>query len=447
METGTRLPTARRRASGWRRTLLVLHTVEVLGLVAVTSVLAGGISEDRPGDGRALVAVVTGLVLCGAQGLRVLRGPRRLTPVGLATQGALLVVSLSAVLWDPVLGLTGMVVTGIVLVAWGRVGAGSSAAVPSVGDPLHPDDRPDRLPVVSPAGVESGPGEEQDRTGFRRATLAAITALIILGALALRSTILFGLVILAAVFVPIERLFPLHPRPVLRRHWRTDVVHYLVNGSLLVVGVFAAVIVFGTTLRALVPIGIRTTVGASPLWAQTMVAFAVATVGGYIGHREAHEVPLLWRFHRVHHSIQDMDWLAASHLNPMDETFIRSCAVVPLFAFGFGRATLGAYVLLLTFQAIFIHSNIRFTFGPLRWLVGTPQYHHWHHAAEPLAYNANYAGEFPAVDLLFGTYYLPVGRWPDHYGVSDTQPEGYLRQLAWPFRVRCPSVMTGPHRG
>jgi sterol desaturase/sphingolipid hydroxylase (fatty acid hydroxylase superfamily) len=439
MLTDTQMATpVLRGASGWRLALLVLHVVEVLGMVAIAWVLAEGAPRHQAGDGRALVAVLAGLALCGSQARRVLGGVPRLTPVGLATQGTLLAVAMSALLWDPALGVAGIVVTGTLLVAWGRTGARSPGPVGSIDDGPDPDD----LSAAAPDPIESA-GGERARVGLGRATAAVVTASLILGALAVRSTIVVGLVVLAAVFIPIERWFPLHPRPVLRRHWRTDLVHYLVNGSLLIAGVFAAVVVFGTTLRAFVPAGVRSTVAASPVWAQVLVAFAVATVGSYTGHREAHEVPLLWRFHRVHHSIREMDWLAANHLNPMDETFIRSCAVVPLFALGFGRASLGAYMVLLTFQAIFIHSNVRLTFGPLRWLVATPQFHHWHHARDPQAYNANYAGEFPAVDLLFGTCHLP-DHWPGHYGVPDTQPEGYLRQLAWPFREPCRSTTPGP---
>jgi sterol desaturase/sphingolipid hydroxylase (fatty acid hydroxylase superfamily) len=94
--------------------------------------------------------------------------------------------------------------------------------------------------------------------------------------------------------------------------------------------------------------------------------------------------------------------------------------------------SLGAFVVLTTLQAIFIHANVRLTFGPLRWVIATPQFHHWHHAREPRAYNSNYAGEFPAVDALFGTLYLPARRWPAQYGIDDTEPVGYLRQLVWP---------------
>jgi lathosterol oxidase len=86
-------------------------------------------------------------------------------------------------------------------------------------------------------------------------------------------------------------------------------------------------------------------------------------------------------------------------------------------------------------QATFIHANVGFEFGPLKWLFATPQFHHWHHAAEPEAVDKNFAVHLPVIDAVFGTAYLPR-RWPQRYGISagDQVPDGFLRQLVWPFR-------------
>lgn len=91
---------------------------------------------------------------------------------------------------------------------------------------------------------------------------------------------------------------------------------------------------------------------------------------------------------------------------------------------------------LFAVQAIFVHANVRFRLGPLRWLFSTPEFHHWHHAAEPQAINKNYAGRLPLLDLLFGTLHMPRGRRPGAYGIGDPVPSGYLRQMAHPFRRR-----------
>jgi sterol desaturase/sphingolipid hydroxylase (fatty acid hydroxylase superfamily) len=284
-------------------------------------------------------------------------------------------------------------------------------------------------PEAPPAS--GGPGAVKPAAGG--VVLVLLTAALVLAALSVRGGIVVGMVVLAIIFIPLERLFALRPRRILRAGWRTDVVHYLVNGAALKVGIVIAVAVVGTGLRAFVPAPCRAAIAAGPGAAQVVAALAIATVGGYAGHRAAHEVPLLWRFHRVHHSIRELDWLAANHLHPLDQIFIRSAAVLPLYALGFGRISLGAFVILTTLQAIFVHANVRLSFGPLRWVIATPQFHHWHHARDPRAYNSNYAGEFPAVDALFGTLYLPAGRWPAHYGIDDREPQGYLRQLVWPL--------------
>ncbi len=312
-----------------------------------------------------------------------------------------------------------------VLAGWGRLGKPArSATLPaavSSGAAIGCDER----------GVASQPG----KPGFGGIVLVLLTSALVVAALSVRGGIVVGLVILAIIFIPLERLFALRPRQILRAGWRTEVVHYLINGAALKVGIVIAVAVVGTVLRAFVPVPFRAAIAASPGGMQIVAALAIATVGGYAGHRAAHEVPLLWRFHRVHHSVREMDWLAANHVHPLDQIFIRSTAVLPLYALGFGRVSLGAFVVLTTLQAIFIHANVRLKFGPLRWVMATPQFHHWHHAREPQAYNSNYAGEFPAVDALFGTLYLPAHRWPAQYGIDDSEPVGYLRQLVWPVRA------------
>jgi sterol desaturase/sphingolipid hydroxylase (fatty acid hydroxylase superfamily) len=408
--------------------LVALHVVELLMLLKAVGVTAR-LARAHPGHGAGLpvLLVLMALLMVGWQACRLLRGRRSLNVSGLAVQSGILMTSIAVATQNLAAGLTGIVLACAVLAGWGRLaktGRASgtfetAAATENVAPPQTIEIR--RASQIRASGV----------------VLVVLTALVILAALSVRSQIIFGLAVLAVIFVPLERLFALHPRRVLRRGWRTDVVHYLVNGAALRIGLLVSVVVFGGALRVFVPTPLRNAVGASPSWVQIMAGLAIATIGAYAGHRAAHEVPLLWRFHRVHHSIREMDWLAAAnHLHPLDETFVRSVAVLPLYALGFGRVSLGAFVIVITLQAIFIHANVRMNFGLLRWVIGTPQFHHWHHAREPQAYNSNYAGEFPLLDALFGTLYFPANRWPAQYGVDDTEPDGYLRQLAWPFRTR-----------
>jgi len=407
--------------------LVALHGVELLVLLKAVGVTAR-LARAHPGHGAGLPAllVLVALLMVGWQAFRLLRGRRSLNVSGLAVQSGILMTSIAVATQNLAAGLTGIVLACAVLAGWGRLAKTrrASGTFETAVTTEH---------VAPPQTIEIRRASQIRASGV---VLVVLTALVILAALSVRSQIIFGLAVLAVIFVPLERLFALHPRRVLRPGWRTDVVHYLVNGAALRIGLLVSVVVFGGVLRVFVPAPLRNAVAASPSWVQIVAGLAIATIGAYAGHRAAHEVPLLWRFHRVHHSIREMDWLAANHLHPLDETFVRSVAVLPLYALCFGRVSLGAFVIVITLQAIFIHANVRMNFGLLRWVIGTPQFHHWHHAREPQAYNSNYAGEFPLLDALFGTLYFPANRWPAQYGVDDTEPDGYLRQLAWPFRTR-----------
>ena len=400
--------------------LSLLYSVEVVGLLCA-AVVVGNLGPAHLGRGARLLALslLAAATLAGWHAIHLLLGDNKLGVPGLGIQSAILIGAIALATQKPAIGVAGVFVAAGVLAGWGRLGR-------PTGSPIAPAAS---SPVAAPLAAEP------DRPGIGGILVVLLTSALVLSALRVRGEIVVAMVVLAIIFVPLERLFALRPRRILRRGWRTDVVHYLINGAALKVGIIVAVVVVGTVLRAFVPLSFRSAIAASPSWAQIFATLAITTVGGYAGHRAAHEVPLLWRFHRVHHSIRELDWLAANHLHPLDQIFVRSAAVLPVYALGFGRLSLGAFVVLTTLQAIFVHANVRLTFGPLRWLIATPQFHHWHHAREPEAYNSNYAGEFPAVDALFGTLYLPVQRWPTQYGIDEHEPAGYLRQLVWPLRA------------
>jgi sterol desaturase/sphingolipid hydroxylase (fatty acid hydroxylase superfamily) len=150
----------------------------------------------------------------------------------------------------------------------------------------------------------------------------------------------------------------------------------------------------------------------------------------------SHEVPLLWRFHAVHHSSERLDWLAAARLHPL-EGFLGGLVIAPpLILIGIAPGVLGVFSAFVTFWAVFQHANVTWR---LRWLEpfwSTPEYHHWHHSDEPQARNKNYAGLLPIFDRVFDTQYRPTDRRPQVYGIGGGMPEGYVAQMAVPFRRR-----------
>ena len=98
-------------------------------------------------------------------------------------------------------------------------------------------------------------------------------------------------------------------------------------------------------------------------------------------HRAYHEVPLLWRLHAVHHSVKSMDWMAGSSRQHILELIItRSMVLAPIYVLGFSKEAIDAYIVIVGFQAVFNHANVSVRLGPLRYVLVTPNFHHWHHS-------------------------------------------------------------------
>jgi len=183
--------------------------------------------------------------------------------------------------------------------------------------------------------------------------------------------------------------------------------------------------------------------GSLPTSIAVGLALGVAFVGNYWGHRLSHTVPFLWRFHAVHHSIEQMDWLASGRLHPLDSAFTQALTIAPLLVLGYGRGTLAGAAVVFVVLALFQHANTRLRIPVVRWIVNTPEWHHWHHSTDAAARDKNFG--LPVVDLIFGTAYLPNGARPSGFGTRDpVPPDSYLRQMAYPFRAGSPSFPSSP---
>lgn len=237
-----------------------------------------------------------------------------------------------------------------------------------------------------------------------------------------------AILVIAAIFIPLERLLPhLHEQQTLRRHWLNDAVYLFLNGILIKLGLLVLVGGSMIGIGVIVPESVGATVRGQPIWLQTIQVVVLADIGFYLAHRTFHAVPFLWRFHAVHHSIEEMDWLAAHRVHPVDQILTKSASYLPVFALGFSPAAIAIYVAIYQWQSLLIHSNTRINYGPLKWIVASP-----HHANERQAYDKNFAGQLPFLDALGGTLFMP-DRMPARYGTDDPVPTVYHEQLAYPF--------------
>ena len=244
-----------------------------------------------------------------------------------------------------------------------------------------------------------------------------------------------NLFVLALLFVPVELAFARLPaQGVFRRGWLTDLLHFGVSHLAVQLTVLLTLMPAAMFFRWAVHPGFQAAVASQPLPLQFLEILLVADLAEYGIHRLFHRVPLLWRFHAIHHSAEALDWLAASRIHLVDAVITRALAFVPLYVLGFAEPAVYAYLVFVSFHAIFVHTNMRFTFGRLAWLVGTPRFHHWHHSAQPEAVDKNFAIHLPVIDRIFGTLYLPDRAWPAAYGIAGSLvPERYPAQLLFPF--------------
>lgn len=247
-----------------------------------------------------------------------------------------------------------------------------------------------------------------------------------------------GVLSTAAVFVPLEGAFP-HRREqaAFRRGWLTDTQYFFASHALaqvMSVAVLAPAVALGSVL-AVTPV--QDLIQSLPLVMQFALAVMVADLAQYAVHRAFHAVPVLWRFHKVHHSVEVMDWIAGSRLHLVDVIVTRGLVLLALLVAGFDQVAVYAYLALVSFHAVFIHANFAPRWGWLERWIAMPRFHHWHHGVEPEARDVNFAVHLPMIDRWLGTYHMPENRWPEGYGIAgERAPEGWMRQLVWPFRRR-----------
>jgi sterol desaturase/sphingolipid hydroxylase (fatty acid hydroxylase superfamily) len=242
--------------------------------------------------------------------------------------------------------------------------------------------------------------------------------------------ILLSLSFLILVFIPLEKLFPAKKQKLLRPSFWLDVCFFL--GQYLIWNglVFWALDLLNPYLVNLMSTNIVALVQAQLWWLQAIEVVLLSDFLIYWGHRWQHHNNFLWRFHKVHHTAEHLDWLAAHREHPLDTIYTVGIINLPAIILGFPLETIAGFIAFRGIWAIYIHSNTKINIGCLKYIIGSPEMHHWHHDVE--RDRGNYANLSPLMDILFGTHYH-TKEFPKKIGIKEKTSKNYIGQILEPL--------------
>lgn len=175
-----------------------------------------------------------------------------------------------------------------------------------------------------------------------------------------------------------------------------------------------------------------------PMWLQLLVFFIVLDFVQWFTHTLLHKYPVLWRFHKVHHSVKEMGFAAHLRYHWMENILYK-----PLKTFGvmilFGFEPEQAYIVHFLAIAIghFNHSNIKITWGPLKYIINNPVMHLYHHAyvLPKGKYGVNFGISLSLWDYVFKTNYIPEDSGTIELGFPGDEkfPKDFIKQNVYGF--------------
>ena len=183
--------------------------------------------------------------------------------------------------------------------------------------------------------------------------------------------------------------------------------------------------------------------GAAPIAVQILVFFVVKDFVEWGVHNLLHRNRFLWEFHKLHHSIEDMDWIGNLRFHWMEIVVYHTLTYLPLVVLGVEGRVILWIAIFGTVIGHLNHSNLNLTWGPLRYVLNSPRMHIWHHDHDPPAEHpqgVNFGISLSVWDWVFGTAWWPSRedaptQQPARLGFAGLKrfPRSLLGRMAYPF--------------
>lgn len=247
---------------------------------------------------------------------------------------------------------------------------------------------------------------------------------------------------IAIAFFLGEKCLP-HSRDWSRPH--NDLLNDLLSGTIAYVLLPIFLKPLYTAMLAGITLWLASQMGSSlwpgdwPLALQLVLLLLLGDAGRYWGHRLAHELPFLWRFHAVHHSATRLWWWNATRQHPVDKAWFTFTEMFFPVLLGAEGVVLAMYFCVTAVCGFSQHCNIELKLGRLYWFFNVVELHRWHHSKNPTESDNNYGNNLIIYDRLFGTYFHPERQGQPDKVVGDIglinpdYPQNYLGQLIAPF--------------
>ena len=265
--------------------------------------------------------------------------------------------------------------------------------------------------------------------------------------------------VIIGVFLIVERLRPAQRRPIFARGYRQDLIYTVLNATLVVPLVTALTLSFAEVVHRSAPWLVLSRVGVLPRWVAIAMIFVAMDGLNWFAHLANHRVRMLWRFHELHHSQEDMSVLTVFRTHPLIHVSYLVALIPGIVLVANGALPI---TLLVIYGGVvaFAHSNTNLGFGPLGRIFVSPNYHRIHHKLDgPQDVNLGFAltiwdqlfhrAVFPTEDTIRTDTGIPgrplvveqAAERPRHFSVLAAQ-------LIGPFRpmdaiTKSPSIRSG----
>lgn len=244
------------------------------------------------------------------------------------------------------------------------------------------------------------------------------------------------LLIVAALFLPAAYFWPSKKgQPYFRPDMAADSVYWFFGPFLYnpIFRLFIAIYFAIPAVQQMYGWGAGT-LASLPLLVQAVLILLIGDIFQYWLHRAFHNDPL-WKYHAIHHSPTNVDWLTSARFHPINIILYSTSINALVITMGF---SMEAFKILIPFNMIYsplVHANVPWTYGPFKYVLASPVFHRWHHTYPSEGGQKNFAPTFSFLDVMFGTFYMPKDKQPEVFGIEGNPVSGkFTDQMAYPYK-------------